>query len=79
MIFFTHPKSPLAFLTKLIKQYGELRAPVSDKNPAIICAVKILRKTDYRKVKDFKPCRRLQLPLKELKSSTHYTKKVKEK
>lgn len=51
-------KSAMAFLSKLIKQYGEPRALVSDKNPAIICAVKklrkkkkLLKKTDYRKVK----------------------------
>lgn len=51
-------KSAMAFLTRLIKHYGEPRALVSDKNPAIICAVKklrkkkkLLKKTDYRKVK----------------------------
>ena len=50
-------KSAMVFLTKLIKQYGEPRALVSDKNPAIICAIKklhkkkLLRKTEYRKVK----------------------------
>lgn len=51
-------KSAMKFLTKLIGQYGEPRALVSDKNPAIICAVKklrkkkkLLKKTDYRKVK----------------------------
>lgn len=36
--------STMAFLIKLIKQYGEPRALVSDKNPAIICAIKKLRK-----------------------------------
>lgn len=51
-------KYAMKFLTKLIRQYGEPRALVSDKNPAIICAVKklrkkkkVLKKTDYRKVK----------------------------
>ena len=36
-------KSAMAFLTNLIKQYGETRALVSDKNPAIICTIKKLR------------------------------------
>lgn len=51
-------KSAMKFLSRLIKQYGEPRALVSDKNPAIICAVKklrkkkkVLKKTDYRKIK----------------------------
>lgn len=51
-------KSTMTFLMKLIKQYGAPRALVSDKNPAILCAVKklrkknkLLKKTDYRKAK----------------------------
>lgn len=51
-------KSAMKFLSKLIEQYGEPRGLVSDKNPAIICAVKklrkkkkVLKKTDYRKIK----------------------------
>lgn len=53
-------KSAMTFLMKLIKQYNDPRALVSDKNPAIFCAVKklrkknkLLKKTDYRKVKCF--------------------------